>query len=674
MSWLKSAVSKAVEVSGKHNLTRTVRNYADNVVHQAGQAVIGGAKILQDRMGIKNYVSFKQTLRRLEEAAVSCSGQERVQLLRRWLLALKETEHLSGGLADDKSPEETKKFTPILFFDSDMEGEPMNFRDVFLHSQAVEGISLSMILQAPNEAEVSLLLEIFGLCFTGGKEVHNAVISSIQDLAKAFSPYEDEVLVKKEELLQFAQGAISGLKLNADIARLDAESYKLRQSIDGIRLLQISSSESDNKTSEKGTLLTEEALKEALAEVRLCSTIEALLLKKKTINSGDSPEIHSQKVDKLKVLAESLTNSSSKAEKRILDNRHQKEEALNFRAAKVTEVDEMEKEVLAEIAVLEQQRDQLEAELKKVTISLNATTSRLNKTREERDQFDEASDKVVLHLKAKEDELSKSVVSCKVEANVVQTWINFLEDTWNLQASFTEMKEKQTNDELDKYGSYLLNLMKYRLSTLKDELVPSINRLGTFIDNLKKFNERSEMIRDAEHEILKDTNPKKFLEEEYLEAERKIVTAFGLVDHMKEIFYAEPRSEYRKNDAELQKLFNAVEKLRTDFNSTQRPILEIEALEEKAAREGKQQGQPHAAESIPSPNSAKSTPKSVKFALHESPKSTAALTGEQQHDPESELAKFEKEFGDVGEIFSSEVVGGWEFDELEEELRSGANN
>ncbi|KAK8943133.1 hypothetical protein KSP39_PZI008903 [Platanthera zijinensis] len=674
MSWLKSAVSKAVEVSGKNNLTRSVRNYADNVVHQAGQAVIGGAKILQDRMGIKNYVSFKQTLRRLEEAAVSCSGQERVQLLRRWLLALKETEHLSGGPAEDKSTEETKKFTPILFFDSDMEGEPMNFRDVFLHSQAVEGISLSMILQAPNEAEVSLLLEIFGLCFTGGKEVHNAVISSIQDLAKAFSPYEDEVLVKKEELLQFAQGAISGLKLNADIARLDAEAYKLRQSIDGIRLLQISSSENDNKTSEKGTLLTEEALKEALAEVRLCSRIETLLLKKKTINSGDSPEIHSQKVDKLKVLSESLTNSSSKAEKRILDNRHQKEEALNFRAAKVTEVDEMEKELLAEIAVLEQQRDQLEAELKKVTISLNATTSRLNKTREERDLFDEASDKVVLHLKAKEDELSKSVVSCKVEANVVQTWINFLEDTWNLQASFTEMKEKQTNDELDKYGSYLLNLMKYRLSTLKDELVPSINRLGTFIDNLKKFNERSEMIRDAEHEILKDTNPKKFLEEEYLEVERKIVTAFGLVDHMKEIFYAEQRSEYRKNDAELQKLFNAVEKLRTDFNSAQRPILEIEALKEKAAREGKQQGQPHAAESIPSPNSAKSSPKSVKFVLHESPKSTAPLTGEQQHDPESELAKFEKEFGDVGEIFSSEEVGGWEFDELEEELRSGANN
>ncbi|KAK9162515.1 hypothetical protein Syun_003417 [Stephania yunnanensis] len=50
----------------------------------------------------------------------------------------------------------------------------MNFFDVFLYSQALEGITL--------------------LCLTGGKEVHNAIASSIQDLAKAFSTYQDEIL------------------------------------------------------------------------------------------------------------------------------------------------------------------------------------------------------------------------------------------------------------------------------------------------------------------------------------------------------------------------------------------------------------------------------------------------------------------------------------------------
>ena len=40
MSWLRTAVSKAVEV----------KNYADSVVQQAGQAVAEGAKLFQDRI------------------------------------------------------------------------------------------------------------------------------------------------------------------------------------------------------------------------------------------------------------------------------------------------------------------------------------------------------------------------------------------------------------------------------------------------------------------------------------------------------------------------------------------------------------------------------------------------------------------------------------------------
>lgn len=50
MSWIRSAVSKAVEVGNKNNLTRTVKNYADSVVQQAGQAVAEGAKRFQDRI------------------------------------------------------------------------------------------------------------------------------------------------------------------------------------------------------------------------------------------------------------------------------------------------------------------------------------------------------------------------------------------------------------------------------------------------------------------------------------------------------------------------------------------------------------------------------------------------------------------------------------------------
>lgn len=44
------------------------------------------------------------------------------------------------------------------------------------------------------------------------------------------------------------------------------------------------------------TQFFQQALKEALVQIRVCSRLEGLLLKKKFLNSGDSPEVHAQKV------------------------------------------------------------------------------------------------------------------------------------------------------------------------------------------------------------------------------------------------------------------------------------------------------------------------------------------------------------------------------------------
>ncbi|KAG0551642.1 hypothetical protein BDA96_01G440400 [Sorghum bicolor] len=651
MSWLRSAVHRAVEASGGRSslLTRTVRTSLDTVVsgvHHAGQAVAGGARLIT---GNRNYKSVKVAAKRLEDAALSYKGDERVQLLRRWLVALKETQRATTAVREPQLGDNPDQTVPLLdlYIDYESSAEPMNFFHVFLYSQAIECVVLSLITEAPTEEEVSLISEVFGMCLSGGKDVHNALLSSLKDLARLFSSYSDEVLAKRDELLEFAQGAVSGLKINADIARLDNEITQLQQQINLMDALRATSTGNQDKKSQTTT----EGFKKAVSEVRLCSRMEELLLKKKSIHPGDSLETHFEKVDKLKVLSESLANSSAKAEKRIMENRLQKEESLIFRVTKTNEVSGIEKELVAEISGLEEQRNQLEAELKKVNTKLKVATVKLKKTREERDQFDEASNQIVLHLKTKEDELSRSIASCKVEASTVSAWISFLKDTWKLQSLFEELREKQANEELDRCGLCFAKLMKYHVSACVEELSTSVDCIKTFVDNLKIFGDRSVSAEDGANGPSKQSNPRKYLEEEYLQTEKKVVAAFSLVDSLRAV-YSSNQDYYktslcRREDPEVKNLFATVDKLRIEFESVPRPVLQIEIKEQA---EKKKRSRSLIVSASPHPRS-------------DSP-IAAQLRTRLPSESESELAKFELEY-------KADEIGGWEFDDLEDEPTPG---
>ncbi|KAL7107816.1 hypothetical protein ACP275_06G078400 [Erythranthe tilingii] len=674
MSWLRSAVNKAVEVGNKNNITRTVKNFSDTVVQHAGQAVAEGAKLFQDRIGSRSFKSFKQTVKRLEEASVSCRGRERAELIRRWLAVLKEIEKSSGLTFEDRGknnekhqlldePKSPRRQSMVLYYDSDMGGEPLTFRDVFLYSQALEGISICMILEAPNEDEVSLLLELFGVCLMGGKAVHNAIVSSIQDLAKAFSSYQEEVLVKREELLQFAEGAITGLKVNAEIQRIDAEVSTLKKQLE-LRASQDHVTDGPETNIIQSNTPTIEALKEALAHIRVCSRLEGLLLRKKALKYGDTAEIHLQKVDKLKVLSESLASSSSKAEKRISDNRLQKEDALKFRVSKSSEISDVEKDLAAEISGLQKQKEELEAQLKKVNTSLSAAQARLHNATEERDQFFEANDQIVAHLKTKEDELTKSIDSCRAEVDVLGTWINFLEDTWSLHCSYVETKEKETNVELEKHEGYFTDLVIQLLSSYEKQLRPSIDRIEKYVKNLKSLSEGLALTSEVEIVDSELLNPRSNLEEEYLDYEAKIITTFSVVDNMREQFYTQQGKISSKENQKVKELFDNIEKLRAEFESIERPTLEMENPSKEIESSSGEKSQDSVTNS-----STEQSEKKIIAGKVDDPKPITIMS-EQMLDPEAELAKLESEFGNINQDYSTEEIGGWEFDELERELRS----
>ena len=115
---------------------------------------------------------------------------------------------------------------------------------------------------------------------------------------------------------------------------------------------------------------------------------------------------------------------------------------------------------------------------------------------------------------------------------------------------------------------------------------------------------------------------------------------------------------FRRDDPEVRSLFSEIDKLREAFDSIERPTLDIEVRRAKLPTK----------ERFESSSSLVHAPSAPEAAPTGSPKSPARSEQTPAH-PDSELAALELEFGRSNR-YSTEDISGWEFDELEEELRA----
>ncbi|XP_024535865.1 golgin subfamily A member 3 [Selaginella moellendorffii] len=554
MSWLRSALSKAAdkaaEVGSKNNLSRTVKSYAGAVYHQAA----GSAKIVQDKLSVRNLNSFKDAVKRLNEVSLHARGAERLQALGRWLAALKEIDRETKrtGNSNPASPRNSESeemaTSPrrpymALFYDMESGGEPMNFREVFLQSRALEHIITSLILEAPQDEEIGVLVEIFGLCLAGGQELHNAFISSIQDLAKAFSTLSEEVEIRRSDLLELAQTAVTGLKLSTEAEKLDVEMFFLEQKMSDKQGVPLS------KDSNEDANITAEVL-EYGARVR-----HYLRRKEELLRAGDTAKSRTEKVQKLKEVTEGLTSSISGIEQKISENRQQKEKAIKYRDSKASEVVETEKALSSEIQALHKRKEQLEAELKEVNSALSSATARHINTQEEKAQFDEASSNIVAHLSIQEEELTKSIAARRAEAGVASTWLGFLEDTWLLQSACLEEKTKAIQHDSQEAKLQFLSIASMNLSYHQEEIKLLLKRLKLISS---EDNETDSTIRQS-----------------FLETENQVIRVLKLMESLSDdVKTFEIKEDGDEVEKKLLKCIGAIDSFKTELRGLKRPELE----------------------------------------------------------------------------------------------------
>eukprot|EP00898_Chlorokybus_atmophyticus_P002963 jgi/Chlat1/3668/Chrsp24S03856 len=566
-----------------------------------GRTVLGSARAVHSRLVGRNYNDFHAAVERLERVARQAKGPERAQALMRWGRALRELngESNSSNLKEDgsagasgeqqqqkeQSQEEQEKsqaeaqsadevldsedavtvekedamddaasdasrasslqssqsipIQRLAFYDA-RSGSPeaLTFKDVFLRSRALELLVTNFVEDAPDNEERRLLLELFEECLVGGEEAYQAVLTGIVKLSAVSGGHDVEVQISKQELLDLACGAVAALKISPERERLDA---------------LINKAKSSERTKEVLELSTRVR---AHADRRYQSASEKAW-----------EDIHKDKLARVAEAAAALQEGISALHQKRADNKQHKDEAADYCARRMEEVAEAEK--------------------------IGVCTTRQAKQREEREEFEGANAALIKSLALKEKEMAISTINHMTELEVVHQWEEFLQDTWRHQSALAATLSATNKAALITASEDHLKAAAIHVTARCEEASTLLRRLkfinGELETLLARKNQMAEL--NMEEEVFHLTRSRRALENKYLEVEGQLVGVFAAVDAVRDevddILEAERQAGTLAQFEEARKQFEAatqgMEKLRSDFKASPRPVIEVPTQQEAEA-------------------------------------------------------------------------------------------
>ncbi|CAI5964376.1 unnamed protein product [Closterium sp. NIES-65] len=477
------------------------------------------------------------------------------------------------------------KVSRVLFHDPNAPHQPLTFRDVFLHSQALENMVASLVMDPGDDDEFWLLRNLFRLCVQLGHEDQDALLATLHSLANSAESYA-EVKLSGDELERFVAEAMTGLKVSPEAERVDAEARRLEHAVaQGLAAVHAPSAlhaaqddgdggkgggverkgkgdeggegaeqaegeggagEAERKEGEAAVGRVEEverAVDEVLAvqqqEVQAARSREVLRAalrlvalerrREALLQQGDTPGDRALKVERVTSLAAELGEGVVALREQMAECTQQKADALAYRTAKAQEAADSHSVVDREMASLQARKAELEEELSKVQSAIDSLSKKQGKVREEKEQFSMASTSIVTHLAAQEARLKASMEEHEGDGRALEEWRKFLQRTWQLQSAAVEAQEKRLKEEAAARRDRLFAAATSHLHLCQAQLESFWAKAKAVVGTLQGIHDkRAGMVLDGMDAVVADISLRRLhWEERFIAADIQVKRCMG---------------------------------------------------------------------------------------------------------------------------------------------------